>query len=629
MGLNRYSALPDQKIISTHVAQDLTLANAALASKQKAYNEAELYDETVKDSLSKFATRDVDVARKNQLVKDYQDKALAVVDQYGGDYSQAMPALKKLANASSQDEYWQRATSSLSRQKDFYAAQKRIAEKGGTAIEFNDDAVRKAVYNKDGTFNNIDYDIQERGNRPEAMRKYYDHMKGDKFSGGLSGSGVAGLLKTGSIEGIGDKRIRDVMQTGIASYIQGTPEGMQHFKEYTQLNKMSTQQAYGKIAQEMLGVGEQYKYQQSDANYISDPSYDKAGSEKDDSVTVLDTTSPAVNVNNPSGVTQDLWTRKNRLDAKRLLSHAAAAAGSDQGANMYAPGGLTKGASGANNYGDLSQDQRNKSADMIARIFPVYAEKLRKGTISQKGLDEIAPTIRKQLKALSNLKVGAKVKGVDPDQDYGSFGKGEEGLTKALLGGDNLSNIVSGKLINTIVYDPETGEKMSGKDFNTKILVPAQAEAKAGKQDATARITGRFGAANPYSLLTNDDSFGDAKQLTIGGKQYVVAGLDETQIHRVSSKQKDGTVVKGTYNDKLSEKQKQKASPITKAMRNVGQNTTVTLGDAKFKLRWNPDGTFTFPQQVGLDGKMGHTTDDPEAVIDAYLKKQQQNKHAR
>jgi hypothetical protein len=616
MALSRYSVLPDQKIVNTHVADDLTLTNRVLATKQQAYNEAEAFDQQQEGVFGKYLVRNVDIARRDQLHDEYVQKAQDLVQQkYQGDYGAALPELRRLANGTAGNEFWNRATSALGRQKDMYETEKTIQKKGGTSLAFDRSAADRAIYNpEDGSYRDVDFDVQERSDWSKPKLELMKDIAKDGRLTGLSQAQIAGVLQHGSMKGVDAGKVLGVARQMLGPYLS-TPEGQQEMRYYTKMGGYTPQQAMGRMLKDLGGIGSKQVGMERDMDYMGNPGYDKeAGKVKDTSLLSIGQTSGAVDVERLSGLSADMFKRQDRDDKGKAAY--VGQIGSTGPGGFYRP---TQN-SGIHSYAALDENQRNKAADLIQATYPKYAEKLRAGTISQQGMDVIAPAIAKRVKALGNLKVGAAVNMIAPDRDYGSYGKGEEGLTKALLGTDKLDNIPSGKLIGTTVYTPD-GKTLSGKDFIEQVWKPAQKAAKEGKLDGTARITGEFGAANPYSLLTNNEAFGDAKQLTIGGDQYVIAGLDEKENHTVSQRAKDGTERQATYVKDLSGIRRAKAAPITKAMRNTGVAIPVTLGNAKFRLKWNEDGTFTFPDQPDPSTGKPLVTDNPEAVLDLYLSK--------
>ena len=617
MGLSRYSVLPNQQIVNTHVAQDLTLVNKVLATKQGAYDEAAAFDQSQEGAFAKHQVRNADIARRDQLHNEYQQKAKELVDgQYNGDYSQAMPALKKLANGYAGNEFWNRSTSVLDREKEDYKTRSELRKKSQNILDFAPGMTQKAIYNQDGSYNDIEYNTQGQSDWVKARKDALGKIEASGGSSGLSGSGVAGLMRHIDSEGVGASDVQRVALSNFRGYLNGS-EGQQEY-QYLRAKGYADKDAQKEVLANLVGSGSNQIHSKSKAGYIGEPGYDKEdGKVKDVSTLSIGQTSAAVDVERLSGLTADMFVRKNR----------AAPQGTQYTPGMIVGGSTGPGASmvssrsNERSYGNMDATQRNRAADLIQTMYPEYSKKLRAGTISDAGMDVIAPAIAKRVKALGNLKVGATVNMISSDRDYGSYGKGEEGLTKALLGTDKLQDIPSGKLIGTTIYTPD-GRTLSGKDFIEQVWIPAQKAAKDGKMDGTARITGEFGAANPYSLLTNNEAFGDAKQLTIGGEQYVIAGLDEKENHSVSQRGADGVTRQGGYIKDLSGIRRSKAAPITKAMRNTGVAIPVTLGNAKFRLKWNEDGTFTFPDQVDPDtGTMGYTTDNPEGVLDKYLSK--------
>ena len=616
MAITQYSPIPDQQVIRKYEPQDFRYLIAGGEQKQRGYDEGQAFDQQQEGTFAKHQVRNADIARRDQLHDEYLGKAQALVqDQYQGDYGAAMPALRKLANGYAGNEFWNRATSALDREKEDYKTRAELRKKSQNILDFAPGLSQKAIYNQDGSYNDIEYNTQGQSDWVKARKEAIGKIEASGHSSGLSGSGVAGLMRHIDSEGVGASDVQRVALNNFRGYLNGS-DGQQEY-QYLRARGYGDKDAQKEVLANLVGSGSNQIHSKSKAGYIGDPGYDKeAGKVKDTSTLSIGQTSAAVDVERLTGLDAGAFVRKDRGQAGELLYSGQQGKEAEEFYKRHPQGKQI--------YGSMDQTQRNKAADLIQAMYPKYAEKLRAGTISEQGMDVIAPAIAKRIKALGNLKVGAAVNMIAPDRDYGSYGKGEEGLTKALLGTDKLDNIPSGKLIGTTIYTPD-GKTLSGKDFIEQVWKPAQKAAKDGKMDGTARITGEFGAANPYSLLTNNEAFGDAKQLTIGGEQYVISGLDEKENHTVSQRAQDGTQRDASYVRDLSGIRRAKAAPITKAMRNTGVAIPVTLGNAKFRLKWNEDGSFTFPDHLVPDPqnpgkKIPLVTDDPEHTLDFYLK---------
>lgn len=80
-------------------------------------------------------------------------------------------------------------------------------------------------------------------------------------------------------------------------------------------------------------------------------------------------------------------------------------------------------------------------------------------------------------------------------------------------GSNTVDNLGTGNAGNVKFYDKETGNILSVKELK---------DLYDGKEKVSVR--GKLTADNPYSFVTNDDQFADAKQLFIGGKEYISSG---------------------------------------------------------------------------------------------------------
>jgi hypothetical protein len=274
MALSRYSVLPEQKIINTHVDQDLSLTDKVLSAKQGAYDQGEAFDLSNEGTFAKYAVRNVDIARRDQLHDEYVQKAKELVDtKYQGDYSQALPELRKLANGVAGNEFFSRATSALQRQKDMYETEKTIQKKGGSAIGFNRDAYNKAVYDPEtGGYNDIDYDVQERLDYSKPKMDLMKDIAKDSRLTGISQSQIAGVLQHGSMKGVDGDKVLSVAKAMLRPYMD-SPEGQQEMRYLTQVRGMSPDQALAGMVKSLAGIGSKQVGAEQDMDYMTDPGY--------------------------------------------------------------------------------------------------------------------------------------------------------------------------------------------------------------------------------------------------------------------------------------------------------------------------------------------------------------------
>ncbi len=272
MALNRFSALPEQRIFNTHVGQDLGLLNGVLANKQRAYDEASMFNDSQDAAFGKFAVRNVDIARRDELHNQYVNSARNLVDdKYQGDYGQALPELRKLANSTANNEFWNHATSALSRQKDMYDTEKTIQKKGGTSLAFNRDAATKAVYNEDGTYNDIDFDVQERSDWAKPKMDLMKDIAKDSRLAGISQSSIEGVLQHGSVKGVNAAKVFSVARQMLAPYLS-TPEGSQEMR-YMLAKGATPEQAQANMLRSLSGIGSKQIGSEVDQGFMTDPGY--------------------------------------------------------------------------------------------------------------------------------------------------------------------------------------------------------------------------------------------------------------------------------------------------------------------------------------------------------------------
>ena len=272
MALNRFTVLPTQQVIQTHVAQDLSLTDRVLSAKQGVYDTAEAFDNSTEGAFGKYAVRNVDIARRDQLHNDYVQKAKDLVDtKYQGDYGAALPELRKLANSTAGNEFWNRATSALARQKDMYETEKTIQKKGGTSLAFNRDAANKPIYNEDGTYSDVDFDVQERLDWTKPKLELMKDIAKDSRLTGLSGSQIAGVLQHGSMKGVDGAKVVAVAKQMLAPYL-ATPEGAQEMRTYM-AKGASAEQAQAAMLRSLSGVGSKQVGSEMDMDYLTDPTY--------------------------------------------------------------------------------------------------------------------------------------------------------------------------------------------------------------------------------------------------------------------------------------------------------------------------------------------------------------------
>ena len=275
MALSRYTVLPNQAIVNTHVAQDLTLVNRVLATKQGAYDEAAAFDQAQEGVFAKHQVRNADIARRDALHDDYVQKAQELVEgQYNGDYSQAMPALKKLANGYAGNEFWNRASSALDREKEDYKTRSDLRKSGKSILDFAPGMTQKAIYNEDGTYNDIEYNTQGQSDWMKARKDALGKLEASGGSGGLTGSGVGGLLRHMDSEGISLNDVQRVAMANFQGYLKGS-EGQQEYN-YLRARGRNDRDAQKEVLMNLAAAGNNQIHSKSKAGYIGIPGWAEA-----------------------------------------------------------------------------------------------------------------------------------------------------------------------------------------------------------------------------------------------------------------------------------------------------------------------------------------------------------------
>jgi hypothetical protein len=272
MAITQYSPIPNQQVIRKYEPEDFRYLIAAGQQKQQAYSEAEAFDQQQEGVFGKYAVRDVDIARRDAIHNEYIAKAQDIVqNQFQGDYGQALPSLRKLANGYAGNQFFNRAASALAQQKDMYETEKAIQKKGGTALGFNRDAHSKAVYNEDGTYNDVSYDVQERLDYSKPKRELMEGIAKDSSLAGLSQSQIAGVLQHGSMKGVNAAKVIGVAKNMLAPYLS-TPEGVQE-KRYYMAQGATAEQAEASMLRSLAGIGSKQIGSEQDMGYLTDPTY--------------------------------------------------------------------------------------------------------------------------------------------------------------------------------------------------------------------------------------------------------------------------------------------------------------------------------------------------------------------
>lgn len=269
MALSRYSVLPQQQVINTYVAPDLRYLAAAGQARQQAYDEGLAFNQAIEDKYAKVQTRDVDIARKNELVNQYTQEAQKIIEDNDGDVGRALPTLRKHANTYAGNPFWNHAENALKQYTDMQEANKRITEKGGSALVFNDDAAKKAVYNPDGTYNTPSYELQTALDYTEPKQKLMDDIAKDTRLTGLSHASIAGMLQSGKFTGVTGKKVEAVAHQMLLPYL-GTDAGRQEVR-VLQKAGYTDSQIQKRLLSSLVGVGSKQVGMQADDSYVQDP----------------------------------------------------------------------------------------------------------------------------------------------------------------------------------------------------------------------------------------------------------------------------------------------------------------------------------------------------------------------
>lgn len=617
MALNRYSVLPTQQIVNTYVPEDLRYLAGGLERKQKGYDEGLAFDQAAQDKFSQFATRDVDIARKNQLHDEYMQAQQETLAKYDNDYGRAMPALKATAAKFAANPFYEHATNALKRQNDYYEANKRIAEKGGTAINFNDDAVRKAVYNEDGTYNTIDYDTEEQTDWVKARKEALGKIEESGGSAALQGTGITGILKSIDSEGVGANDVQRVALANFRGYLQGQ-HGRQEYRSLIRAG-YSDKDAQKTVFMNLAGAGENQIHSKNKTMYHNDEfALHKAKGEydtlKDQNQVMVTGVTQAGSYNPFAGLDGDMFSKQDRTREKTSEETTAG----DVIKGVLMDGGYKPTIKTGYGYAELTKEQNAKAAALLPE--GELATKMRAGTLTKQEKDKAYTMVKARLATLGNLKMSPTFSTIPESMNYGSYGKGEVGATKML----------EAKKTGMVFIDPDDNTKIiSGKNAEEQIFAPARAAAakKGTGLDAEIHVSGQLNPWNHYGAAHNDSRFGDAMVVSVGGKQYIAGGYDQQRQHEVTVQQKGKLAAKGISYESISKLPNYINSLSTKALQNVGQAVQVLPGDhaPKFTVVMNTDGTYTLPQQIDPETGKPMRVEEPGIYIEAALNKYLQN----
>jgi hypothetical protein len=250
-GINRYAVLPDQNLINTHVEPKYEIIDGALSRMQKVHDDAELLRQKQNDTFTKVETRPIsyDIQEKNRLIKSYESDAQEVLDKHNGDYGAAAQELRSLSTKYASDEFWTRNSSAVDSYKEGNKLRNEMRSKGKQILGFDESIFNTRLRNEDGTFNNVNHNLQERLGYIE---------KADELVKGVAASKWGNFQKvtdpkTGDITIVTTKGER-VTETQIKNIVRA---GFVNTAEFAQIQawayktSSTEEEAEGKIKQQM------------------------------------------------------------------------------------------------------------------------------------------------------------------------------------------------------------------------------------------------------------------------------------------------------------------------------------------------------------------------------------------
>ena len=161
---------------------------------------------------------------------------------------------------------------------------------------------------------------------------------------------------------------------------------------------------------------------------------------------------------------------------------------------------------------ELSGEKLKQFNNIAKNINPQLQSKFEKGTINKEEKEKLYNDVSKYIENIQNEneKIGSIFTGFDEDDS--------KAITIYIFKTNKLKETGSGNFINRYFYDPENNTLYNGKDFYENIVK----NELSNNENGLIAVTSESNGANPYVALTGEDSFANAKQVSINGKQYIM-----------------------------------------------------------------------------------------------------------
>lgn len=151
----------------------------------------------------------------------------------------------------------------------YVAAKDMLQKQGKRTIEF-DPRVINAPYAESTNFDPSAVPEEFLDRRGE-MEKYFNQMQADGSFTGLSRvQGMPYMIQEGNWKGITSNKIGQQAARNVEGYLN-TSTGQQHYRDLIKLQGMTPDQARTRILGEMMGVGMEQQFSQTDADVHQDP----------------------------------------------------------------------------------------------------------------------------------------------------------------------------------------------------------------------------------------------------------------------------------------------------------------------------------------------------------------------